>query len=296
MKLCGSSEKEKRRSPERLLFRRRGNRRILPVSGRKGRHSLRYVSFTLIELLVVTAIIAILASLLLPSLRSARQLAMARLCDSNLRQHAVWFQLYVLDMDSVLPVTEVGQGNYNSFPAVVDLLVPGYNTLLSANQVSSPPSISQTRPALAAHPSWKVMICPENPSEKYESHRMWLYRQIVYSYTMQGYNQGKKSSEIRNPSSKVFGGDVPYRFRLTGTAYLQQSSWFSVPRYDSLIVRSSLPSTPCEVEAFTGRHAARTNAFFVDGHTENIAHLKAAEDYFMRDGRSSGNLFHLFVP
>ncbi|NLX06597.1 MAG: DUF1559 domain-containing protein [Phycisphaerae bacterium] len=61
-------------------------------------------SFTLIELLVVVAIIAVLVSMLLPALASAREGARRVTCGSNLRQLGTAFHHYVDDYSDWLPL------------------------------------------------------------------------------------------------------------------------------------------------------------------------------------------------
>ncbi len=62
--------------------------------------------FTLIELLVVVAIIALLAALLLPALKGARDKAKQVSCLGNLRQAGVALLMYADENNSWLPVAE----------------------------------------------------------------------------------------------------------------------------------------------------------------------------------------------
>lgn len=64
---------------------------------------MRRKAFTLVELLVVIGIIALLISILLPSLNKARQMAVRTKCLNNCRQLCVANQMYLSDYKQVLP-------------------------------------------------------------------------------------------------------------------------------------------------------------------------------------------------
>jgi prepilin-type N-terminal cleavage/methylation domain-containing protein/prepilin-type processing-associated H-X9-DG protein len=69
---------------------------------------MKKTGFTLIELLVVTAIIAILAAMLLPALSQARERARQAVCLNNLKQIYTAFYLYGESYGGKIPPREAG--------------------------------------------------------------------------------------------------------------------------------------------------------------------------------------------
>ena len=109
--------------------------------------------FTLIELLVVIAIIAMLLSLLFPSIQTAIQKGQASKCLSNLRQIGIAVQQYVADPD-----------NRNQFPPIYNVSA-NFNSTATANTSISASSALQPLACLSNYGvTMALLTCPSDPS------------------------------------------------------------------------------------------------------------------------------------
>ena len=117
-------------------------------SGYRSQHG-----FTLIELLVVVAIIALLVSILVPSLQKARRTAKVVVCSSNIHQYAVGLAVYATAHSGKFPPHD--EGPWGSFNKVWSSVEPVYSKHFPDKQKSL-----ETYRDLICGGTFKVLHCP----------------------------------------------------------------------------------------------------------------------------------------
>lgn len=168
--------------------------------------------FTLIELLVVVSIIALLVSILLPALGRARDQAKGAMCQSNLHQWSLIFNMYLDDNDYYLPMVD------EYFNPVL-YVEKEWDSLQIWTMALSPYAFGTTidsRGGLASgalDAEHSVYICPTYKEQA------WLAGKLGYGMNMylnrpekpdSSYAPGGEHvrfSALRNPSGKVLLGD-----------------------------------------------------------------------------------------
>jgi len=112
-------------------------------------------AFTLIELLVVVAIIALLISILLPSLSRARELAKRAVCASNLRGLGQAMVIYANDNTEQYPLHPIAPVYGGTVPATVGF--SWYGTL-GSSYISNTINTSGTIIITSSHPSRSLFM------------------------------------------------------------------------------------------------------------------------------------------
>ena len=132
------------------------------------RRTLR--AFTLVELLVVIGIIALLISILLPSLNNARRAAMATKCLSNLRSIGQAVNMYANDNKGAIVPSDVQVGNLATGEGDGGTNREYWPVLLVAGRYLPTPNVNGNDPTPIAN---SVFMCPAGRMSLVVS-RNWL--------------------------------------------------------------------------------------------------------------------------
>jgi prepilin-type processing-associated H-X9-DG protein len=117
-------------------------------------------SFTLVELLVVISIVALLLSILAPSLRSARERAREVVCAARLKQWGVAFHCYATENAAYWPHCD-GLDREDPDPNNPDLIPPGAKPWTVANWHGWVDLL----PTTIKHKPWRYFKKREHPKE-----------------------------------------------------------------------------------------------------------------------------------
>ncbi|MBI4024140.1 MAG: prepilin-type N-terminal cleavage/methylation domain-containing protein [Verrucomicrobia bacterium] len=215
--------------------------------------------FTLIELLVVVAIISILAALLMPALKSARESARAVQCLNNLKQIGTAAFIYADDNDG--RNIECGQPHVSSWVICNQAVTIQHARCkwlddlwkIMGQKIEVLECPSQRFERAASYPGRS----PAGPRKYYPGYginpRATAYGGAGSPYPL---NAAVHLSYVKNPQNKVWFGDSSWQ-----TYYLKEMWAPTFAPYENTGAAGTTDAQPV-----SRRHKGGSNILFFDGH------------------------------
>lgn len=212
----------------------------------KNMRKIKLLDFTLIELLIVIAIISILASMLLPALRKARESALQTICAGKIKQLGQAAHMYAGDFKGYGPKS-ISCANY----LFIYSLLGQYVNVSQEHDTGK--SLQKVAPDIA--------FCSKGG--RYGTKTNYdPSGNVNYSYGMNAFLQGNYAAEfkrVKNPSSRM----------LMGTMGIDGWSGST----------SAGGTDPYMREHLAFRHEKKGNFCFFDGHVDGVKFLDVPELY-----------------
>jgi prepilin-type N-terminal cleavage/methylation domain-containing protein/prepilin-type processing-associated H-X9-DG protein len=233
------------------------------------------LAFTLVELLVVIGIIALLISILLPSLNKARQQAMLIACKSNLRQIQLASQMYSNDWKNVITKDLYidASGNY------IQIWYNALRPYLGKKTADPLPGAGTSNPFQADLN--KVLVCPADPTnggvkaegaftygiDTTDASDNGIY---VRSYGLNEHVVLKKRNIIRHPTETVEWCDCPWWTIRTNIIAIPDPTGGQF-KWQEIIQGGPVDTFPA-LNGWKGMtwHGTNMNVVYCDGHCDDV--------------------------
>jgi len=211
------------------------------------------LNFTLIELLVVIAIISILASMLLPALSKAKEVARQVQCTNNLKQLMLFHFNYVNDFDGFWPAT----------------ILPPNNTVWK--RLTESGYVEMGKSAFYIDNKYD---CPSN--DRAESGKMYLPtlektdyggRASVYGFN-DNTNYAVRLARVKKPATKGALSENAMSVAENAGYVGENDLSFAYFRWDASSKRHSFVLPGGDIRIYDDIHNNGMNISFVDGHVK----------------------------
>lgn len=221
--------------------------------------------FTLIELLVVIAIIALLLSILMPSLRKVKEVARQVVCSSNMKQLALGNLVYAAEYDDKV-VLAMGSNNEMWLTTILNYCDdPDIKMCPSVNKKPTGGMGGASDPSIGPEGGQRARINSEDGS----CYEYWKVQDInlvrhTSSYAMNGYAQYPEN--VRWGNEELFFGKTTVRMAYN-VPLIAPGVWRS--GYPDSVDNASTSGDHLRRFVFI-RHGDRNNISFIDGHVERV--------------------------